>query len=169
MDGRMTAWTWRRAIGTDVTPLMDLTRRHFRFEAINIWSIDEQWFGRCLTVDIVNQFFNPGSTMVAVAESSNGVLLGYTWVERGIKTVWSSEEMIAVKIVHIDLDLPVRQRLKMISEMMDIWELWARSIKVPVICSSTMLVDQSAFIRLHERRGYETRGSTCYLRLEDQD
>jgi len=169
MDGSMTTWCWRRAAGTDVTAIMDLTREHFRAEAQAVWSIDEQWFGRCLTVDIVNQFFNPGSAMVAVAETPQGELLAYVWAERGVKTVWSSEEMVAIKIVHIDLELSARIRLQLTQEMMDLWELWTRSIGVPVICSSTMRGEQSAFLRLHQRRGYDCRGSICYLRLSDQD
>jgi len=158
-------YQWRRAAGTDVTAIMDLTREHFRSEATAVWSIDEQWFGRCLTVDIVNQFFNPGLALVAVAESDQGQLLAYVWAERGVKTVWSTEEMVAIKIVHIDLALSARIRLQLTTEMMDLWELWTESIGVPVICSSTMRADQSAFLRLHQRRGYDCRGSICYLRL----
>ena len=90
-------YQWRRAAGTDVTPIMDLTREHFRSEATGVWSIDEQWFGRCLTVAIVEQFFNPGSALVAVAESDQGRLLAWVWAERGVKTVWSTEEMVAIK------------------------------------------------------------------------
>jgi hypothetical protein len=164
MDGTVT-WSWRRAAGTDVTAIMDLTREHFRSEAQGVWSIDEQWFGRCLTVDIVNQFFNPGSALVAVAETDQGQLLAYAWAERGVKTVWSSEEMVAIKIVHIDLALSARIRLQLTQQMMDLWELWTESIGVPVICSSTMRGEQSAFLRLHQRRGYDCRGSICYLRL----
>lgn len=103
--------------------------------------------------------------MVAVAESPQGQLLAYTWAERGIKTVWSSDEMVAVKIVHMDMTVSARHRLVMLGEIMDLWELWARSIGVPVICSSTMRGEQSAFLRLHQRRGYQCRGSICYLRL----
>ena len=161
-------WTWRRAQGTDVTPIMDLTREHFASEAHDIWTIDEAWFGRCLTVDIVYQFFNPGSAMVAVAESFQGPVLAYTWAERGIKTVWSSDEMVAVKIVHMDMTVSARHRLVMLGEIMDLWELWARSIGVNIICSSTMRGEQSAFLRLHQRRGYQCRGSICYLRLHHQ-
>jgi hypothetical protein len=158
-------WQWRRAAGTDVTPIMDLTREHFRREATGVWSIDEQWFGRSLTVDIVNQFFNPGSAMVAVAETDQGRLLAYVWAERGQRTVWSADEMVAIKIVHLDLALSARIRLQLLGEMMDLWELWAESITVPVICSSTMRGEQTAFLRLHQRRGYDCRGSICYLRL----
>jgi hypothetical protein len=158
-------YQWRRAAGTDVTPIMDLTREHFQPEATGVWSIDEQWFGRCLTVAIVEQFFNPGSALVAVAESDQGRLLAWVWAERGVKTVWSTEEMVAIKIVHVDLGLSARCRLQLTREMMDLWELWTESISVPVICSSTMRGEQSAFLRLHQRRGYDCRGSICYKRL----
>lgn len=158
------AWSWRRAAGTDVTPIMDLTREHFRSEATEIWHIDEQWFGMQLTTDIVRQFFNPGSALVAVA-CEDDRLRAYVWAERGQKTVWSSEEMVAVKIVHIDLGLSARNRLQLTVECMDIWEMWCRSIGVPVVCSSTMRAEQTAFLKLHQRRGYDCRGSICYRRL----
>lgn len=158
---------WRRAAGTDVTPIMDLTREHFRSEATDIWSIDEQHFARTLTVDIVNQFFNPSSALVAVCEDQNR-LLAYVWAERGQRTVWSSEEMIAIKIVHVDLTLSARKRLQIIREMMELWETWAMSIGVNIVCSSTMRGEQDAFLKLHQRRGYLCRGSICYRRLVDQ-
>lgn len=159
-------WTWDRALGTDVVPIMDLTRHWFRSEATAIWTIDEAWFGLNITADIAKQFWNPGSCFVAVARGDDQRLLGYVWAERGVKTVWSSEEMIAIKIVHIDLSLSARDRVRMVNEMIDIWELWAQSIDVPIVCSSTMRGEQDGFLRIHQRRGYDCRGSICYRRLK---
>lgn len=161
---QMNSWSWDRAAGTDVSPLMDISRSWFSDEANSIWTIDELWFAQNLTTDIVRQFFNPGSALVAVARGDHGIL-GYVWAERGVKTVWSSEEMVAIKIVHVDMSMPARDRVRMILEMIDIWELWAASIGVPVVCSTTMRGDQAGFIRLHQRRGYECRGSVCYRRV----
>lgn len=161
----MRSWTWDRAAGTDVTDIMDLTRQHFKTEATDIWTIDEQHFARTITVDIVNQFFNPGSAFVAVARDNTHTLVGYVWAERGIKTVWSSEEMIAIKIVHVDMTLSARERVRMVREMISIWELWAQSIGVPIVCSSTMRGDQTGFLKLHQTAGYNCRGSICYRRL----
>ena len=159
-------WTWHRAQGTDVTDIMDLTRQHFCTEADSVWIIDEQHFARSITVDIVNQFFNPGSAMVAVARNNNTkALVGYVWAERGIKTVWSSEEMIAIKIVHVDMSLSARDRVRMVREMITVWELWAQSIGVSIVCSSTMRGDQAGFVRLHQQAGYDCRGSICYRRI----
>lgn len=159
-----TPMTWRRAAGTDVTPIMDLTREYFRSEATAIWSIDEQHFAHCLTTHIVDQFFNPNSALVAVCEQESK-LLAYVWAERNQRTVWSSEEMIAIKIVHLDLTLSARKRLQIIQEMMELWEAWAWSIGVKIVCSSTMRGEQDAFLKMHQRRGYDCRGSICYKRL----
>jgi hypothetical protein len=165
----MSGWTWNRAAGTDVTDIMDLTREHFRCETSDIWVIDEQHFACSITLDIVKQFFNPGSAFVAVARDTHTkVLVGYVWAERGIKTVWSTEEMIAIKIVHVDMALSARQRVRMVKEMISIWELWAESIGVPIVCSSTMRGDQTGFLRLHQAAGYDCRGSICYRRLQIQ-
>jgi hypothetical protein len=147
---------------------MNLSRQHFKTEATDIWTVDEQHFARGITVDIVNQFFNPGSAFVAVARDDTHTLVGYVWAERGIKTVWSTEEMIAIKIVHVDMNLSARQRVRMVKEMIAIWELWAESIAVPIVCSSTMRGDQAGFLRLHQAAGYDCRGSICYRRLQIQ-
>lgn len=156
---------WRRALGSDVTAIMDLTRVNFRHEATDLWTIDEQHFAHCLTTDIVHQFYNPKQALVAVNVTAQGQLLAYVWVKRGIKTVWSSDEMITVELVHLDLRLPARQRIGIIKDMIYLWELWAWHCGVPMVVSSTMRGDQSAFLKLHQRHGYTCRGSICYKRI----
>jgi hypothetical protein len=159
---------WRPAAGTDVEAIMAMSRQHFRDEATAIWHIDEQHFASMLTQDIVRQFFNPGTALVAVCEDADHKFLGWVWAERGQRTVWSTEEMVAIKIVHVNMNLATRQRVRIITEMMEIWELWAQSIGVDIVCSSTMRGDQDGFVRLHQRRGYDCRGSICYRRLTVQ-
>ena len=160
-----TTLTWRRATGTDVEGIVALSQQGFAADAQTIWTVDPQHFAHELTVDIVHQFFNPTAALVAVSEQS-GQLQAYVWAERNQRTVWSSEEMVAIKIVHVDLGLPIRERIRLIREMMQLWEAWARTIGVNIVVSSTMRGDQPGFIRLHQQQGYECRGSICYLRLD---
>lgn len=161
----MNKWTWTRAVGTDVTDIGNVARAHFKNEIDNIWLLDEIAFHRNLTLDVVKQFYNPGMALVTVARDSEGRMLGYTWVERGQRAVWSDEEMICVKMVHVDLDLSVRDRVKLIQEMMEQWEVWAVYCNVAVICSTSMRDDQAGFMRLHTKNGYSVRGSIAYKRL----
>lgn len=155
---------WRKAAGTDVTPIMDLTREYYRAEATDLWCIDEQWFGMQVTTDIVRQFFNPGAALVLVWDGPGGIE-GTLWAERGQRVPWSSEEMVVIKLLHLREDLSPRHRRDQIISAMHLWELWARSIGAAVVCSSTMRGEQSGFLKLHQRRGYQCRGSICYRRV----
>jgi hypothetical protein len=152
-------------VGTDVVEIGNIARAHFRSEIDDIFALDEIAFNRNLTLDIVRQFYNPGMALVTVARDSTGAMLGYTWCERGQRAVWSDEEMICVKMVHVDMTLSGRDRVRIIQEMMEQWELWAVSCGIDIICSTTMRHDQTGFLRLHERMGYSVRGSICYKRL----
>ena len=160
-------WTWSRAAGTDVVEIGNIARAHFRSEITDIFCLDEIAFNRNLTLDIVRQFYNPGMSLVTVARDDTGQMLAYTWCERGQRAVWSDEEMVCVKMVHLDLDLSTRDRVRLIQEMMEQWELWAVSCGIDIICSTTMRHHQDGFLRLHARNGYSVRGSICYKRLEN--
>lgn len=151
----------------DIDAMVALTQEHFEREADTIFRTDPLVLAYNLTLAIVRQFYRPGSELLLLAESAEG-LLGYVWVERGQRAVWSDDEMIAVKLVHVDLRLSARTRLKLCSEMIRLWEDWAGSIGVPIVCSTTMRGDQEGFLRLHERHGYERRGSICYKRLKPE-
>jgi hypothetical protein len=158
-------WTWMRASGTDVKEIGDIARAHFKGEIDQVFCLDEIAFNRNLTTDIVKQFYNPGMALITVARDHTGRMLGYTWCERGQRAVWSDEEMICVKMVHVDLNLSTRDRVRLIKEMMEQWEVWAVYCSVDIICSTTMRHDQAGFLHMHERAGYSVRGSICYKRL----
>lgn len=155
---------WRRAVGTDVPNLVSLTQTYFESEADAIFRTDPIVYGHNVTLAVVNQFYDPASSFLWLNERE-GRLLGYVWAERGQRAVWSRDEMVAIKIVHVDMRLSVRERLRLCDDMITLWENWARSIDVPIVCSTTMRGDQAGFLRLHERRGYDVRGSIAYRRV----
>lgn len=158
-------WTWRQAQGPDVQAMVELTQRDFQSEADSIFTTDPLVYSHNLTRAIVDQFYDPAVSSVWIAHADSGPVVGYVWAERGQRAVWSRDEMVAIKIVHVDMNLPARQRLVLCDEMIFLWENWAASIGVPVICSTTMRGDQQGFLRLHQRRGYDVRGSIAYKRL----
>ena len=159
-------WSWRPAQGTDITALVNLTQADFEREADEIWTTDREHYTHNLTRAVVDQFYAPATSLVWLAESDQGSIAGYVWAERGQRAVWSPEEMVAIKIVHVDLGLTARQRVSLCDEMIWIWEQWCQDIGVPVIASTTMRGEQSVFLRLHERRGYTCRGSIAYKRMQ---
>lgn len=161
-------WHWRPAQGTDITAMVDLTQHDFEREAENIWRTDRMHYTHNLTRAVVDQFFSPSMAMVWLAVGEQNLIRGYVWAERGQKTVWSPEEMVAIKIVHVDLALSARQRVTLCDEMITLWERWAQRIGVDLIASTSMREQQEGFMRLHQRRGYQRRGSICYRRLSPE-
>ena len=73
--------------------------------------------------------------------------------------------MVCIRMAHVALDLSAKTRVRLITDMMELWERFAQFANMPIICSTTMRRDQDAFLKLHSRNGYDVRGSYAYKRL----
>jgi hypothetical protein len=144
-----------------------MAQTHFENEIDLIFTPDPVAYARNLTLATVQQFYNPAAELLKVAkEQETGAILAYTWAISGEKTPWSDDAMIFAKMAHVDMALPVRQRLRLVTGMILLWETWARSIHTPIVCSTTMRRDQEGFLNIHRKLGYDVRGSYCYKRLD---
>ena len=160
-------WTWESTSGADVPALVQMAQTHFESEIDTVFTPDPIVYARNLTMATVAQFYNSRAELLKVArEQETDRILAYTWAICGEKTAWSDEAMICVRMAHVDLSLPVRQRLRLITGMIVLWETWAQECGVPVICSTTMRRDQEGFLNIHRKLGYDVRGSYAYKRLE---
>lgn len=160
----MTGWHWQQPTGADVGAMLALTQSQYQGEADTVFATDPLVYSRNLTLAVVRQFYNPNTELIQMAVQ-DGRLLAYFWAERGQRAVWSDDEMVVLKIVHMDLTTPARQRREIIVDLLDYCETWAQALGVPVVCSSTMRADQTGFLRLHREAGYDCRGSICYKRV----
>jgi len=159
-------WTWQSTSGTDIQPIVDMAVAHFQTEIDGVFTPEPIVYARNLTLATVNQFYNPRTELLKVAkEQDTDRILAYTWAIRGERTPWSDDEMICAKMAHVDLSLPTRQRLRLVTGMILLWETWARECSVPVVCSTTMRRDQEGFLSIHRKLGYDVRGSYAYKRL----
>lgn len=158
-------YTWRPANGLDVKPIVDMAVEHFLIETDGIFTPEPVIYQRNLTLAVINQFYGPLTQLVSVCVDENNKLLAYTWATRGERAVWSDDEMVSVRIAHLDMSLSSRTRITLVKDMLTLWEDWARLCDVKVVCSSTMRRDQTAFLKLHERQGYILRGSYAYKKL----
>jgi hypothetical protein len=71
-------------------------------------------------------------------------------------------------MAHLDLNLTSRDRIVLVKDMMRLWEGFAIMSNTPIVCSTTMRRDQTAFLKLHERMGYDVRGSYAYKKLSTE-
>ena len=163
------SYTWRPANGLDVKQIVDMAVEHFLIETDGIFTPEPIIYQRNLTLAVINQFYGPLTQLISIAVDENNNLLAYTWATRGERAVWSDDEMVSVRIAHLDLRLSARLRVKLVKDMLILWEDWARLCGVKVVCSSTMRREQDAFLKLHERNGYILRGSYAYKKLPSRD
>jgi hypothetical protein len=158
-------YNWTFAHLTDVDDIVKMAEQHFQTEIDLIFKPEPTVYARNLAYAVLNQSYYPGSELLTVARDNNKRLLAYNWAKSGDRAFWSDDLMINVRMVHLDLALPTRTRIKLIKEMMAHWEELARLSKNPIICSTTMRHSQDAFLKLHERAGYSVRGSYAYKKI----
>lgn len=160
----MNKWTWTPASGADVTGMVTMAVDHFQQEIDAIFQPEPVAYSRNLTVAVVNAFYMPNSELVMVARDHSYRMLAYTWVRREAAP-WSDDPMALVRMAHADLQLPPRDRVRLIRDMLGLWESWAQSSGLKIICSTTMRRDQTAFLKIHESQGYDVRGSYAYKKV----
>jgi hypothetical protein len=161
----MQTYTWSSASGRDVPEMVQMAEDLYQMEIDEIFVPDPIAYSRNLTQAVVTQFYNPAGELVRVARDDSGAMIAYVWVIRGQRSPWSDQEMVMPRMVHVDLTCSARLRVSLLRDMIYTWEAWAHSIQVPIICSTTMRRETDAFLRLHERAGYDIRGSFCYKKL----
>lgn len=161
----MTTYTWRAAAGTDVTSIVAMAEQHFQQEIDRIFTPDPHAYARNVTLAVVNQFYNPLKELFSVAYDAEGRLLAYTWASRGERAPWSDDEMAVIRMAHVDLAISPRQRVRLVKDMLGLWETWAHYCGVAILCSTTMRREQDSFLRLHQQAGFDVRGSFAYKRL----
>jgi hypothetical protein len=156
---------WRPATGNDVSNIVKMAQDHFQQEIDLIFTPDPVAYSRNITLAVVNQFYLPTTELLSVATSDSEELLAYTWARSNERAAWSDDRMVVIRMAHVALDLSARTRIELVTDMMTIWENFAKYSQTPIICSTTMRNDQTTFLKLHKRQGYDVRGSYAYKRL----
>ena len=168
----------------DVDDIIELADSVFGHEADGILGRDRNVFRHRVTMAATEQLFNKGREFLAVCRESPLLiekdilakhpdwepiiprLLGYCWFDRGGYATYSNEEISNAKFHHVDLNLPVKTRVRLINEMIDQHILWAHSWNIPVICSTSIRAEHHGFMRIHEKRGFTVNGSYAWCRTE---
>ena len=159
------AWTLAHPL-KDVEDIIEMAQDHFEMEVDQVLKTDPQVFRHHLTVITTNQIFDRSKEFVAVYRDKDD-LLAYCWFDRGGYTTYSKDEISNAKFHHVDLRLPVRQRVRLINEMIDQHILWANNCGVPVICSTSIRGEHDGFMKIHKKRGFQVNGSYAWIRTEE--
>lgn len=157
-------YAWTYASLTDATELLELSLK-VQYEVDTIFNFNPNVLAHQIVLGLVNQYYTGRTDLLAIVRHNNKII-AYTWCRSGEKSMWSAEELINVRMAHVDPDLTDRQKISLLKDMLEIWERFAQITNTPIIASSTLRHKQTAFLRLHERAGYTVRGSTAYRRVD---
>ena len=150
-----------------VDPIYDVDRLITKFKGFygsesGVLGYDEAFLRKNLTVASTIQLFDKSKEFIAYAYDGHKIL-GVCWFDRGGYATYSTKEISNSKFHHIDLTLPIRQRIKVLNQMIDQHLLWADNWGIPIVCSTSIRADFEGFMRVHERRGFTIRGSYAYI------
>ena len=163
----MESYEWQLAALHDVPAIIDIAQQHFEQEVDQIFTTDPECFARHLSVSIVEQAFDRLKLQLIVARQHNYVI-AYSWLTRGHYMTYAKEELAEVAFAHVRMDQSPRLRIQLIKDMIAQWQLWCQICRIPILVSSTIRADQSAFLRLHERNGFQIRGSFAFKRISNE-
>lgn len=159
-------WRWTNATGQDIQDIVDLCMRTASKETKGITECNPVEGSRNLMYTIVDQMYAPKSAMISVCRLvDTNELVAINWCGRGVRQVWSTEEMVVPKHLSIDDSLTKRCRIALCVQAMTQWERWAQIIELKLINSSSMRDNWKGFMHIHEKMGYTVRGSNAFKRL----
>lgn len=154
-------WTLAHPL-KDVDDIVKLGQMNLDIEG-SVLKTDPMVFRQNVTVISTNQLFDRSREFLAVCRDGEK-LLGYCWFDRGGYATYSRDEISNAKFHHVDMNLPVRTRVRLINQMIDQHILWAHTYGIPVICSTSIKSEHDGFIKIHKKRGFEVNGSYAWIR-----
>lgn len=155
---------WTPVQLADVPRIVAFTSRHYLQELAGVLTVDLDRLCESIAHDVLRRNFNAGTAMIQQAHIADR-LVGWHWISLGSGTDYIQEATAEAHMLHIDLTLPARTRVRMITDTLQAWENWCRILEIPVLVSTTIRRDWQPFMELHRRRGYEVRGSHAFKRI----
>ena len=161
------SWSWSLAMPQDVPDIVRLVDTNYSQEIEDvIFTKNPTRLHYHLHRAIVDQVYGLNTQNISIARDKDSQkLLAWAWIERGKYTVYSDEEMAVAEFAHVDLELPLRTRMTLTAQTLEIWISWCELNNIPVLCSTTIREDQKGFMRLHDQFGFVRRGSFAYRKI----
>lgn len=157
-------WTLAHPL-RDVEDIIAIAQQNLDIEG-SCLKIDVSVFRKNVTVTSTYQLFDRSREFLAICRNEHNDALGYCWFDRGGYTTYSNEEIGNAKFHHVDLNLPVRTRVRIINQMIDQNILWCKQYNIPIICSTSIRGEYDGFMKIHKKRGFTVHGSYAWIRTE---
>ena len=159
-------WIWRLADFADVDNIVALAEQFYQPEIESILTPTPELLAFNLRKGILNQTYDLSQEQIIVAvDKTTAQLTAWAWCQRGIYMPYAPEEVAEAAFAHVRLDMSTRLRVTITAQIIQQWILWCHLWRIPVLVSSSIRQEQTAFMRLHEQFGFSTAGSLAYKRI----
>jgi hypothetical protein len=165
LERKLMAHKWEQATIGDIDQIVGLIEQDYQHEIDKFFTYNASRIRYHLYRAILDQMFQLNTESVLVTRRGDRII-AWSWLTRGKHTVYANEEMAVAEFVHVDLTLSVRERVEIVREVINNWIDFCWWHSIPVLCSTTIRQEQTAFMRIHEQMGFVVRGSIAYRRIK---
>jgi len=158
-------WQWSRPIHTDVEAILELVDQNYSREIDPIFTPNRSRMAYHLHRAILGQTYATQEDFLSVAKQGQQTI-AWAWLTRGKYQVYADEEMAVGEFIHVDLNLSPRQRIRLVAQILEQWIAYCELMRIPVLTSTSIRAEQTAFMRLHSQFGFSVRGSFAYRRID---
>lgn len=163
-------WSWHLATYNDIEDIMIFTEQAFESEPDQVITVDRRHYLHNLTQALVTQNFNAAKEQIAIArDKQTNKVVAYSWIGQGSGTLYSTDKTAEGRMAHVDFNLPGRTSVTLVVQILKNWENWAKVCGYDILISTTIRLQQPAYIRLHKELNFTVRGAIAYKRLSDKE
>lgn len=155
---------WQRATIDHIPQIYRLAHYEFGQEIDTYMTPSPPKFKYLLAQSILTQLYDPNRELLIVAHIGDR-FIGYAWLARGETTTFSDDEIASYRFIHCVQDVSARIRYTLIKEALEQGILWCAINKIPVLCSTSIRAQQSAFMKIHDKLNFIIRGSYAWMRI----
>jgi hypothetical protein len=167
-------WTWYLAYLNDSNEIERLIEEQYESEVDPMFisdylqTLDKPRTRMEVESAMIRQRHSLETDQVIVAkDKTTNKLLAWAWVGRGRYSHFSKKEMAEAKFAHIDLNLPLRTRIKLTYQIIHHWILWCHLHRIPILVSTSMRAEYEGFMKIHKTLGFLVRGSIAWKRIDN--
>ena len=156
---------WRLARQEDIPSMTDLAIKSTE-QVSEVFQTDPAYYAYQLDLALAHQRHNLAVEQIIVCrDARTDQLLSYAWVSRGGRAVFSQDEMAEGRVVMIEPTLPTRLKLRLVEDTLQHWIHWCEACGIPILVSTSIRKEHTAFMRLHLRAGFLVRGNWAYRKV----
>lgn len=161
-------WIWNLADFNDLPDLINATIDYVDNDLPYGYKTEHQVLLYNLHLAILQQHHDLSSLICVARNKTNNKIMAYGYISKS-KVIYSSEPISTVEMAVVDYSESIKNRIKLLAQMAKIFENYCILTKQSVLVVNTIKTDQSGFLKLYHKLGYDIRGSFAFKNMKGKN